>query len=176
MKDTFDYITLLRQNPAVLRNHIKYPLSEQVDITYIASKNDVVYKMLGVNGRFAETKLYHDFKQDLIKAFIKSLRLGHVLVSGNYSTLLGNPMEMLYASIGQFDGESKLGVGHIHSTRFGYNQTLIASRSPHVSISNVWLPYNVADEEIDLYFNLTPQILCINSINENVLQRLAGCD
>ena len=176
LKDTFDYITLLRQNPAVLRNHIKYPLSEQVDITYIASKNDVVYKMLGVNGRFAETKLYHDFKQDLIKAFIKSLRLGHVLVSGNYSTLLGNPMEMLYASIGQFDGESKLGVGHIHSTRFGYNQTLIASRSPHVSISNVWLPYNVADEEIDLYFNLTPQILCINSINENVLQRLAGCD
>lgn len=176
LKDTFDYITLLKRNPAVLRNHIKYPLSNEVDITYIASKNDIIYKMLGVNGKFAQTKWYYDFRQDLIKSFIKSLRLGHVLVSGNYSTLLGNPMEMLYASIGQFDGKSMLGVGHIHSTRFAYNQTLIASRSPHVSISNVWLPFNVPDEMIDRYFNLTPQILCINSINENVLQRLAGCD
>ena len=176
LKDTFDYITLLKQNPAVLRHHIKYPLSNEVDITYIASKNDIIYKMLGVNGRFAQTRLYHDFRTDLIKSFVKSLRLGHVLVNGNYSTLLGNPMEMLYAAIGQFDGESMLGVGNIHSTRFDYEQTLVASRSPHVSISNVWLPWNKADQMIDMYFNLTPQIVCINSINENVLQRLAGCD
>lgn len=176
LKETLDYITMLKRNPAVLRNHIKYPLSEAVDISYIASKNDVVYKLMGVNSRFTETKLYHDFRQDLIKSFVKSLRIGHVLVNGNYSTLLGNPMEMLYASIGQFDGESMLGAGNIHSTRFDYGQTLIASRSPHVSISNVWLPFNVANEEIDRYFNLTPQIVCINSIGENVLQRLAGCD
>ena len=176
LKDTFDYITLLKQNPAVLRNHIKYPLSNEVDITYIASKNDIIYKMLGVNGKFTQTRLYYEFRQDLIKSFVKSLRLGHVLVNGNYSTLLGNPMEMLMASIGQFDGSSMLGVGKIHSTRFAYNQTLIASRSPHVSISNVWLPYNVLDETIDRYFNLTPQIVCINSIDDNVLQRLAGCD
>jgi hypothetical protein len=176
LKDTFDYITLLKQNPAVLRHHIKYPLSNEVDITYIASKNDIIYKMLGVNSRFAQTRIYHDFRADLIKSFVKSLRLGHVLVNGNYSTLLGNPMEMLYASIGQFDGESMLGIGNIHSTRFAYGQTLVASRSPHVSISNVWLPWNKADQMIDTYFNLTPQIVCINSINENVLQRLAGCD
>ena len=176
LKDTFDYITLLKQNPAVLRHHIKYPLSDEVDITYIASRNDIVYKMLGVNGKFAQTRLYYDFRQDLIKSFVKNLRLGHVLVNGNYSTLLGNPMEMLYASIGRFNGESMIGVGNIHSTRFDYGQTLVASRSPHVSISNVWLPWNKADAAIDTYFNLTPQIVCINSINENVLQRLAGCD
>ena len=176
LKDTFDYITMLKQNPAVLRHHIKYPLSSEIDITYIASRNDIVYKMLGVNGKFAQTRLYYDFRQDLIKSFVKSLRLGHVLVNGNYSTLLGNPMEMLYASIGEFDGESMLGVGNIHSTRFDYGQTLVASRSPHVSISNVWLPWNKSDTLIDTYFNLTPQIVCINSINENVLQRLAGAD
>ena len=176
LQDTFDYISLLKTNPAVLRNHIKYPLTNEVDITYIASKNDIIYKMLGVNGKFAQTRWYHDFKQDLVKSFIKSLRLGHVLVNGNYSTLLGNPMEMLYASIGQFDGKSMLGIGNIHSTRFAYGQKLIASRSPHVSISNVWLPTNVADDAIDRYFNLTPQIACINSIQENVLQRLAGSD
>lgn len=176
LQDTFDYVTHLRQNPAVLRNHIKYPLSAQIDISYIASRSDIVYKMIGMNSNFVRTKLYHDFRSDLIKSFIKSLRLGHVLVDGNYSTLLGNPMEMLYAAIGQFDGQSLLGAGNIHSKRFGYNQTLVASRSPHVSISNVWLPMNVADEQIDLYFNLTPQIVCINSIGENVLQRLAGCD
>ena len=35
---------------------------------------------------------------------------------------------------------------------------------------------NTANEEIDRYMNITEQILCINSINENCLQRLAGAD
>lgn len=176
LQETFGYITLLKRNPAVLRNHIKYPIEEEIDITYITSKNDIIYKMLGVNQRFTETKMYYDFRNDLTRAMIKNLRLGHVLVNGNYSTLLGNPMEMLMSVIGKFDGESILGVGNIHSKRFGFDQTLVGSRSPHVSVSNVWLPYNVADENIDKYFNLTNEIVCINSIGENTLQRLAGCD
>ena len=175
---TLNYLTLLRTNPSVLRYHIRYPI-EQVDeniITAVQSKNDILYKMLGVNIAFAETKLYDDFVRDIIKSQVKSIRLGHVLVNGNYSTLLGNPMEMLRMSIGQFNGESSLAAGTVHSTRFPYGKRLCGSRSPHITMSNVWLPMNAANEEIDTYFNLTPEILCINSIGENVLQRLSGCD
>lgn len=176
LKETFDYMTALKNDPAVLRNHIKYPIDNEFDISPAESKNDVVYKLLGLNDRFADTKLYHDFRADIIKSFTKNLRLGHVLVNGNYETLLGNPVEMLLSAIGRFSGDSILGVGNIHTKRFGYNQNLVGSRSPHISMSNVWVPRNVENEEIDQYFNLTNEIVCINSINENVLNRLSGCD
>lgn len=169
-------MTAIRTDPAVLRYHIKYPIEDEFDISPAESKNDVVYKLLGLNDRFAQTKLYHDFKIDILKSFTKNLRLGHVLVEGNYETLFGNPIEMLQASIGKFDGVSVLGVGNIHTKRFGYGQRLVGSRSPHISMSNVWVPTNVECSEIDRYFNLTNEIVCINSIGENVLNELSGCD
>ena len=42
------------------------------------------------------------------RSYQNNIRRGHVLVNGNYSTLVGNPLEMLKASIGQFDGESSI--------------------------------------------------------------------
>ena len=176
LEPTFNYITLLKTDPDVMRFHIKYPIEEADIISPAASKNDIVYKMLGINNKFAQTKLYYDFKTDLLKAFVKNLKLGHVLINGNYSTLCGNPIEMLLAAIGKFDGESRLGVGNIHTVRFEYGKRLLGSRSPHICVSNVWLPINRADEEIDKYLNLTPEIVCINSIGENVLQKLSGSD
>lgn len=104
------------------------------------------------------------------------LRKGKVLVEGNYSTLCGNPVEMLYASIGEFDGKSRIGVGCVVSKRFAPGITLLGSRSPHITIANVWLSQNTANEEIERYFVMTDEILYINSIGENILQRLSGCD
>lgn len=176
LQPTIDYIVQLKTNPAVLRHHIKYPITEDVELTPAVTKNDVVFTMLGINDRFAETRLYYDFQKELIRAYIKNVRLGHVLVNGNYSTMVGNPIEMLFASIGQFDGTSRLGIGHIHSTRFEYGKTLVGSRSPHVSMSNVWLPVNVDNDEINRYMNLTPEIVAVNSIGESTLDKLSGCD
>ena len=45
-----------------------------------------------------------------------------------------------------------------------------------MSVGNVLLCNNVASKDIDRYFNLTEEIVCINSINENILQRLSGAD
>jgi hypothetical protein len=83
---------------------------------------------------------------------------------------------MLLHSINKFNGVSQLGVGNIHSIRFNYDTTLIGSRSPHVTVGNIWLPKNVENEIIDLYINLTNEIVCINSIDENVLERLSSAD
>lgn len=174
---TFDYMTMLRTDPAVMRYHIKYPIDPDADeILPAQSKNDVIYQMLGINDRFAETKLYHDFRTDVLKSMTKSLRLGHVLVNGNYSVLCGNPIEMLRAAIGTFDGTSQIGVGNIHSTRFAYGQKLLGSRSPHVSMGNVLVANNAANDMIDRYMNASPQIVYLNSIGESILDRLSGAD
>lgn len=178
LKDSLDFAQMLRTRPEVVRYFIKYPDVEELMPLkeQMISKNDVVYNLMSINNNFSKTKYYQEFLVDLLRSYYKNLKNGHVFVSGNYSTLLGNPIEMLEQAIGVFNGESNIGIGNIHSKRFEYNITLLASRSPHVTIGNIWLPYNVENKNIDKYFNLTEEIVCINSIGENVLQRLSGAD
>lgn len=177
LKPSLDYIAAIRRDPAVLRYAIQYPFDDGTGwYSSMDSKNEIVFKLLGINDKFAHTKLYYDFRDDLVKGEIRNLKKGHVLVNGNYSTLMGNGMEMLQASIGQFRGESVIGAGNIHSTRFEYGKTLLASRSPHVTMGNILLTKNVACEMYDAYFNMTESIVCVNAIGENIQQRLNGCD
>ena len=177
MQPSLDYIAAIRRDPAVLRYAIQYPFDDgSGEWSSLDSKNEVVFRMLGINDKFARTKLYYDFRDDLIRGEIRNLKKGHVLVNGNYSTIMGNGLEMLQASIGEFDGASILGAGKIHSKRFEYGKTLLCSRSPHVTVGNVLLVENAANEMYDYYFNTTPEIVCINAIGENILQRLNGAD
>lgn len=173
---SLDFIQKLKDYPAVVRYFIHYPRSKQVEDVEMASKNDVIYNLMCVNDGFTKTKYYYDFLTDLIKSQYKELRNGHVLVNGNYSTMVGNPIEMLLSSIGRFDGTSQLGKGNIHSTRFEYGKTILGSRSPHVTMGNILLATNAANIECDKYMNLTPQIVCMNAIGENTLERLSGSD
>ena len=178
VQPSLDYVDLLNHDPAVLRHHIKYPAEEEfrMPMTALESKNDIVYKLLGLNDDFAKTALYSAFRKDLTTSFVNNMRRGHILINGNYETLLGNPMEMLYQAIGKFDGTSDLGIGHVHTKRFEYGKTLLGCRSPHINPGNILLTENVKGGEIDSYFNLTPEILCVNAIEENIQQRLNGCD
>jgi hypothetical protein len=176
LRPSFEFINLLRNEPAVLRHYIKYP-DGRFDLDGpLLSKNDIVYKLLGINDDFSKTKLYTDFRNDLVKSLLKELRLGHVLVNGTYCTLCGNPIEMLEQAIGKFKGNSYLSEGQIHTSKFEYGKTLVASRSPHVTMGNVWTPVNVEASKIDRYFEFSDEIVAINSIGDNVLMRLSGAD
>lgn len=172
---TLDFIELLDKDPAVLRHYIKFHNNGELSHN-IKTKNDVIYELLKVTDRFAETKLYEDFKIDLMKSIKSDARKGRIRVHGNYSTLFGNPVEMLLAAIGKFDGTSQLGVGNICTKEFPPDTDILGSRSPHVCASNVYLARNVSNPEIDRYFNLTEQIVAVNSIGEPLLDRLSGSD
>ena len=93
-------------------------------------------------------------------------------MDGNYSTLLGNPIEMLYHSIGRWDGQSIIGVGQVHSKRFVDGAQLLGSRSPHIAAGNILLTRNVRNALVDKYFNLTNEIVAVNAIGENERRRL----
>jgi hypothetical protein len=132
--------------------------------------------LLGVSDDFAKTKMFWEFKKDSIRSFISELKLGHVIVSGSYHTLAGNPIELLKQAIGQFEGKSELGYGKIHTKRFEFNKKLLCCRSPHTSSGNLLLAENVESKDIERYFNFTTEIVTVNSIGENILQRLSGAD
>ena len=179
VQPSIDFARMMKTDPAVLRFAISYEYHSPDDYYYnsaITSKNEIIYKMLGINNTFAETKLYQQFRDEQVKSFIKNLRCGHILVHGNYSTMCGNPVEMLKYSIGNFDGTSSMQINTVHSINFDDGKELLGSRSPHVTIGNVLLTKNVIYDEIKKYMNPTPEIVYVNSINENLLERLSGSD
>lgn len=179
IKPSLDYARMIKTDPAVLRHQISYQYQSPDDTFYtkaVTSKNDIIYRLLGMNDRFAKTKMYRNFCNDLIKSFIKNLRCGHVLVRGNYSTLCGNPIEMLKMSIGQFDGSSIIERNTVHCEMFESGKELLGSRSPHVTIGNILVTRNVIRPEIARYMNPTNEIVYVNSIQENLLERLSGAD
>lgn len=176
------YFELLDSEPAVFRRHVgSIGSSESYDLRNYEcfdskAVNEFIYYMLGVNRDFCKTRLYSNWKEKVLKAFKNELRKGHVLVDGTYATLFGNPFEMLQASIGQFDGTSLLGQGNLYCPMFKDGAELLGSRSPHVAAGNILVANNKRHELLDRYFNLTPCIVCINSIKENILERLSGAD
>lgn len=173
---SLDYISKVREDPDILRYHINYPYNDDEKITPLKSKNEIIFTLLGMNSNFSKTKMYYDFRNDLVKSMIGNLKQGHVLINGNYSTLLGNGIEMLQQAIGTFRGESIIGVGNIYSRRFDYGKTLLGSRSPHICSGNVFLAKNVENELIDTYFDLSDEVIYVNAIGENIQQRLNGAD
>ena len=91
---------------------MKYPISN-----ILKDKNAIVYTMMRLSDDFYKTKYYYDFKKETCKAYLKNMKKGHILINGNYSTLFGNPYEMLLHTIGKFDiseNKSSLPPGYIH--------------------------------------------------------------
>ena len=176
LRPTFEFMSLVRDNPAVLQYWIEFNIDELEDITPLESKTDVVYKLMSVNKDFTKTKFYYDFRADFLKSFTKNLKCGHVLVNGNYSTICGNPIEMLKATIGTFDGTTSFEKDTVYCKRFNFDTRLLGSRSPHITFSNVLCVKNKRYPDIEKYMNPTDEIVYVNSIGENILEQLAGCD
>lgn len=179
VQPSIDFARLIKTDSAALRFQISYAYHSPDQLYYtdsIMSKNDIIYNLLGLNEKFSNTKMYVEFCNDLIKAFVKNLRCGHILIQGNYSTLCGNPIEMFKQAIGTFDGTSIIEPETVHSIRFEDGAELLGCRSPHVTMGNILLTKNVLHDEITRYMNPTNEIVYLNSIKENVLERLSGAD
>lgn len=177
LKPSFDYMTKIRNNPAVLKYHICCRDVKSIDeVETAAIRNEIVRRLLEINADFTQTDIYYNFRNDIIKQLKEELKCGHILVNGNNSTLLGNGYELLQHSIGIFEGKSIIGRGNIYSNKFEFGKTLLCCRSPHICSGNILLVKNAPSNEIDEYFDLSDEVVYINDIGENIQQRLMGCD
>lgn len=177
VKPGLDYITLLNSDMDVFRYHMKCKVQNGITSNVMKDTNEIVYKMINFKGDFENTELFHKFKKELRTSYINNMKRGHLLINGTYATLFGNPLEMLQQAIGKYEpNTSSIPVGCVHNTRYKYDTEILGCRSPHVTMGNLFIAKNIEVPEIDKYFNLTPQIICINSVNENTLERLSGAD
>lgn len=183
---TLDYIGLIKNDVSVFKYHLGITLDNDNETGYLddnivnnfdfTDSNKLIYDLLKINDDFVKTKAIKKFRANMIEAYKNNLRKGHILVNGNYSVLCGNGYEMLLSSIGMFDGQSNLGTDEAYNLSMEFDKEVIGIRSPHVTMGNIWVFTNKYNKYLNDYFNDSKYIIHVNSINNNLLERLSGAD
>lgn len=179
LQPIFDYIEGLNSDIDVFKYHIKYG-SYNLDgndehCNPLLTNEDKVNALMMVKD-FDKTELYYNYKRDIIENYYDNVKRGNILIPGCYAVLFGNPLSMLKRTIDKFDGTSEFKPGELMTTYYDYNKKIVGCRSPHVAAGNLLLATNTHVDDINTYFNLTDNIVCVNSINDNLQMRLSGCD
>ena len=100
--------------------------------------------MLHHNFEFENTKLYINFKSEVVKNLKQKLKRGKILLNGANATLFGNGTELLEYIAGK-EIVSELKQGQIRMPRFPDEAKLLCARSPHIIMGNLYLVENNLD-------------------------------
>lgn len=181
LKDTINYVKLLKNDKDVFKHYLNLKNydsdSEYGKMKNIDNDNDFILTMLSMNDDFINTDMCKKYRKNMIDSYIANVRRGHVLVEGNYSTLVSCPYEYLLHSIGKFNGESMLKQYECTSYKFPEGEEILAVRSPQPTMSNIVVLKNKRDENIEKYFNTkSKEILYFSPIGWNILELLSSAD
>ena len=177
LQDMLDRSPILRYQINMTTDHATIAEQELPDLAKY--RRDTILDMTCRTPLFEQTEFYKSFRSDTTKYFKKRLKKGRVAVCGNYEVLFGNAYEFLVALTDE-DYEPtesfSLEDGQVCTTGFAHGDTVLCARSPHITMGNLYLAKNVHCYDLLRYFNLTPNIICVNAIESNIQQRLNGCD
>lgn len=139
---------------------------------------DAFIELVKDNPDFAKAQVFKDYRRNFINAYITRLRQGKIRVKGaDYCVACGNPIEMLYATVGEFHGESlTLKDNELYCSRFKDGEDIVGFRNPHINFSNIGIQVNKFIQEINDYMNCTPNIVFLNSIKYPILSTYQGED
>ncbi len=178
LKDSTDFLANMQKDSLYLRYHAKMNIGGRPrDLDNY--RDCVMIDMLERTDLFEFTELYKSYRSEVCRRFKDRMKKGHIFVTGNYQTIFGNPYEFLSALIDKkYEPTESLLLGEYeaYTTRFEEGARMLGARSPHITMGNLYVVVNKPCAEIDEYFNLTPDIICINAIGDNIQQRLNGCD
>lgn len=180
LQPSIDYISLLRRDVDFMRYHFTDAFAREKDgeeeyCDGLAERADVIFTLMHQYPHFDETELYANFRDDVVRSLKERLKRGHILLNGTNATLFGNGTELL-KYLASEDITSELKPGQIRCERFGNGTKLLCARSPHITMGNLYCVENALSGGIWDYFDLGENIVCVNSIGENIQQRLNGCD
>ena len=178
---SIEYIKTIRNDVDFMRYHFasayarERDADEQETDDELTDRADIIFSLIENNFEFENTKLYINFRNEVVKNLKHKLKRGKILLNGTNATLFGNGPKLLKYIVGE-DITSELRNGQIRSARFPHKAKLLCARSPHITMGNLYLVENNLDGDIWDYFDLGDNIVCVNAINENIQQRLNGCD
>ena len=180
---SLEYLEKMQKDSAHMRFHLnQVGMQDDIDAKTLTVENyrqRLIRDLTTRTPEFERTFIYKDFRTEVAKIFKERLERGRVLVDGNYQTLFGNPVEFLFAVTHKdykVDKPLALTGDDVYSSYYRDGDTVLCVRSPHITMGNLYLAKNTPNLNIDFYFNLNPNILCVNAIGNNIQQQLNGCD
>ncbi len=194
-KDEIEYVMSLKNDFAIFKNHVGQNINEilryEEDIDFVTNyrpeavniepkykTKDLVSALLSVNDDFRYTEKFKDWKKEQIEYYEGNLRRGKLRLKNTiYVTLFSNPFEMLQSTIGQYTEGTSLAEGReIWCPHYEDGIEFCLSRNPHVNMGNVAWAVNKKHKEYTDWFNLTPNCCVVNFANNDLPDRLQGCD
>ncbi len=163
------YIERIRDDIEAFKTHIAFDdksLSRMTFNKIIQKNNDIIY-----------TDLFKKFKSATLSSYKTHVKTGKVRVKGDYCTMVNNPFLMLLHAIGKYDEDKDVLKGNqIYCSAYAEGEKLCGFRNPNVCTGNVYLAENHYDDKFKTYFNFTDNICVTNAVNNDIMNRLSGCD
>lgn len=133
------------------------------------------------NKEFGNSTWFRYEKRQIIKTYVDKLRTGKITINADNLTICGNPFGLLMYTVGEdWNKDPTLNVedGTIqcYTTRFNDGEFLCGIRNPHNSPNNICYLHNRHTDLMKKYFEFSPNILAVNCIHTDVMDRANGCD
>jgi len=192
LKDTINYIKLLKNDVNVFKLHLGLVADGEIDDELIdddMSEEDVksldefktnagfILSMLSINEDFFKTRVCRQFKYEVINNYIANVKKGHILVPGTYATVINSAYEYLLCSCGLWDGSSTLGIGECYTAKFDKGDDVLGVRSPQPTMSNMTVFKRVDAGILADYFNVESEnVIYISAIDWNVMELESSMD
>lgn len=176
-----DHVSCLSYHTGILSNNLDYYDDDEAE-NFNTYKFDLLKEMLSISDSIRNTKLFSKYRSDALKALRENMGDSKILVEGTYATLFSNGYELLQYIIdkgiyGTRDFRNQpLKNGQIMCKHFKNDEKLLCERNPNITMGNLYSVTNKISNEINKYFDLSDEIVCVNSIEENLMQRLNGAD
>ncbi|MGX8701374.1 hypothetical protein [Caproiciproducens sp.] len=170
-----DYINKLKTDNGFFLEYIKQSATDR-------NCNQMVYDLAKHTPEFMNTDEFYNFKDRNICNFVSHCKHGKIRLNSDYCVMLGNGIEYLYHAVGderiKEENPERLSLidNQIYTPLFKDGDELSCFRSPHTSPSNCYLGINTKNELIDKYFNLSENIVYVNSIGFPIQDMLSSCD
>lgn len=143
------------------------------------SDNTMIYELASYIPKITRTDMYTSFKNDTLNDYKESWkRDGIKIANSDFCVCVSNPLEMIQYACGI---EPKDWV-RVHKGREAYcklyndGQQLLAARNPCVCSGNIICLTNTKNKLLDDYMVLSENIVVINSIESDIMERASGMD
>ncbi|EON70479.1 hypothetical protein [Lysinibacillus sphaericus] len=164
------YIDELKNNPSTLIEHLKATSNDN-------NLNEFYVNLYEINPEFIYTKMFKDYRSQVVNRYKKRVAKGKVRVQGDNLTMLSNPIELLKQAINKLDlDDLTLSGNQVYTTQFDFWQDVALHRNPHTNMSNVLAVHNTYNANIKKYIKVSKEIIVVNSVNHSIMSRLSGAD
>lgn len=188
VKPEIEYINRLKNDLEFFLAEVNSPIednylnpieeeNEELEVDKSIDVNSAFVELVKRNKDFQHTQVFKDYRRNFINSYINILRKGKAKIKGDYCIACGNALELLYSTVGEFNGDSlSLKDNELYCNRFEDGDEVVGFRNPHTNTGCVGVQVNKKNDEIETYFKCTNNIVFINSINYPILSTYSGMD